>query len=227
MELSIDTASEMASLALSREGVLQAEITWRCRRNHTVELLPTIEKLLCHGEAKKQDLTAIFVCLGPGMYTGLRVGISTAQGLAFALRLPVVGVGRLELDACPHAAYPGPVVPLHAAGRGEVAWAVYEAAPDGLREVAAPRLSRPEDLVRQAPDRALFCGDVSGELSRLLHATLPAARIAAGAPPRAGRAAFLAEIGYRRLQAGGAVEPAALRPLYLREPAIGPQTSGS
>ena len=78
MELSIDTASEMASLAVSREGVLQAEITWRCRRNHTVELLPTIERLLAQAGASKADLTAVFVCTGPGMYTGLRVGVSTA-----------------------------------------------------------------------------------------------------------------------------------------------------
>ena len=72
MELSIDTASETASVALTREGVLQAEVTWRCRRNHTAELLPTIERLLSQAGATKRELTAVFVCMGPGMYTGLR-----------------------------------------------------------------------------------------------------------------------------------------------------------
>src|SRR3972149_1891327 len=100
----------MASLALSREGVLQAEVTWRCRRNHTVELLPTIERLLAQAGVTKGELTAVFACTGPGMYTGLRVGVSTAQGLAYALKLPVVGIGRLEMDAYQHAAFPGRIV---------------------------------------------------------------------------------------------------------------------
>src|SRR5712692_8483879 len=110
MELSIDTASEVASIALSREGELVAEITWRCHRNHTVELLPTIEKLLTQAGATKDDLAAVFVSTGPGMYTGLRVGVSVAQGLARALSLPALGVGRLELDAHPHAAFPGEII---------------------------------------------------------------------------------------------------------------------
>src|SRR3972149_2683128 len=97
----------MASLALSSEGTLQAEVTWRCRRNHTVELLPTIDRLLAQAGVTKGGLAAVFACTGPGMYTGLRVGVSTAQGLAYALKLPVVGIGRLEVDAYQHAAFPG------------------------------------------------------------------------------------------------------------------------
>ena len=81
-ELSIDTASELASIALSEEGILRAEMTWRCRRNHTVELLPAIDRLLAHSGLTREALTAVFVCTGPGMYTGLRVGISVAKGLA-------------------------------------------------------------------------------------------------------------------------------------------------
>src|SRR3989304_3382514 len=83
----------MASLAPSPEGALQAEVPGRCRRNHTVELLPTIDRLLAQAGTAKADLTAVFVCTGPGMYTGLRVGVSTAQGLAYALKLPVAGGG--------------------------------------------------------------------------------------------------------------------------------------
>ena len=221
LELSIDTASEMASVALSRQGQLLAEITWRCRRNHSVELLPTIDKLLNHVGADKQELAAVFVCLGPGLYTGLRVGVSTAKGLAYALALPAVGVGRLELDAYTHAAYGGPIVPVHAAGRGELAWAVYEGQGDGLREVTPPRLSLPADLVRQAPRAALFCGEVSVELAQAIGRGLPRARIAPAAAGR--RAAHLAALAYRRLAAGTAVDPAALKPIYLREAAMAPK----
>ena len=86
MELSIDTASDLASLALSREGEVAHERSWHCRRNHTVELLPAIDAMLAEAGIGKGDLTAVFVSIGPGMYTGLRVGVSIGKGLARALR---------------------------------------------------------------------------------------------------------------------------------------------
>ena len=221
MELSIDTASEIASVALSREGVLQAEVTWRCRRNHTVELLPTIERLLAQGGAAKEDLKAVFVCIGPGMYTGLRVGVSTAQGLAYALKLPVVGIGRLELDAYPHAAFPGRIVAVHRAGRGELAWAAYRSQP--WREVTAPRLDWPADVIgaRGGRGRTLFCGEVDDGFAAAIADALNARAVIASPAASVRRAAFLAELGHLRLAAGEGQDPAELRVVYLRPPVIG------
>lgn len=221
MELSIDTASELASLALSREGEVLAEVSWRCRRNQTAELLPTLDRLLAQASATKQDISAVFVSLGPGAYTGLRVGISTAQALAFALRLPVMGAGRLELDALAHESVGRPVVPLHWAGRGELAWAVYEpyATGAGMREALSPRLARPEQMAAQAPADALFCGEVRAEVAELIRVRLPSARIAP--PARLGRAGYLAGLGYQRLQREGGMPPALLLPIYLREAVAG------
>jgi tRNA threonylcarbamoyladenosine biosynthesis protein TsaB len=224
VELAIDTASELVSIGLSREGQLMAEITWLCRRNHTVELLPSIERLLAQGSVGKGDLSAIFVCLGPGTYTGLRVGISTVQGLAYALRLPVVGVGRLELDAYPHAAFPGPIVPVHRAGRGELAWALYRGGP--WREVCAPRLSTPAALARHLRRRTLVVGEVDEGLASFLTEATGGKATVAPAAARVRRAAGLAELGFARLQAGGATSPALLRPLYLRPPAVSPPRGG-
>jgi tRNA threonylcarbamoyladenosine biosynthesis protein TsaB len=219
VELSIDTASEVASVALSREGTLEGEVTWRCRRNHTVELLPTIERLLGQAGAAKGELTAVFVCVGPGMYTGLRVGVSTAQGLAYALKLPVVGVGRLELDAYAHAAFPGRIVAVHRAGRGELAWAAYRSNP--WRELTAPRLDRPAEVVGKARGGTLFCGEVDEGLASAIARALGGKGVVAGAAASLRRAATLAELAYARLAAGGGVTPAELRVVYLRPPAIG------
>ena len=221
MELSIDTASETASVALSREGVLQAEVTWRCRRNHTAELLPTIDRLLAQAGTAKRELTAVFVCIGPGMYTGLRVGVSTAQGLAYALKLPVVGIGRLELDAYQHAVFPGRIVAVHRAGRGELAWAAYRSRP--WRQVTAPRLDWPADVVRKARGRALFCGEVDGEMAAAIGEALGDRAVIAAAAASVRRGASLAELGHRRLVAGEGEGPGALRVVYLRPPVIGPK----
>ena len=219
MELSIDTASDVASVALSREGAAVDEITWRCHRNHTVELLPTIDRLLARARVPKADLTAIFVTTGPGMYTGLRVGIATAKGLARALGLPLVGVGRLELDAYPHAAFTGTIVAVHRAGRGDLAWASYAGNP--WRELTGPRLSKAEELAGEFSGATLVVGEVDEALRTALAAVPGVECGAIGEAP--GRAAALAAIGYERLAGGAPSDPALLRPVYLRPPAIGPQ----
>ncbi len=211
MELTIDTASEMASLALSQEGELVAELDWRCRRTHTVELLPAIEALLRRAGCALSQLKAIFVCIGPGTYMGLRVGIATAQGLAYALDLPLVGVGRLEAEAYGHLWCGRPVVAMHRAGREEVAWAAY--APGG-EELVAPRLALPERAIAEAPPEALFCGEVPQEVAAAIAAR---GGIVVPGPPGRRRAAYLAELGYRRLRAGQGLAPWQVRPLYLRE----------
>lgn len=220
LELSLDTASDMASVALSREGSLLAELTWHCGRDHSRQLLLTIDGLLARQNATKDDLTAVFVCLGPGGYAGVRAGVSTAKGLAFALELPLVGVGRLEIEAYAFAPiYRGPVVAVHRAGRAELAWAAYIADPDWL-ELTPPRLSPPDALLNELPSAALVTGEVdealAAELAERGH------RVVRGAAT-VRRAALLAELGWRRLQADRTDDPKTLVPLYLREPAIGPQ----
>jgi tRNA threonylcarbamoyladenosine biosynthesis protein TsaB len=195
MELSIDTASELTSVALSREGAVIDDIL-ACRRNHTVELLPTIDRLLQSTGVDKRHLTAVFVTTGPGMYTGLRVGIATAKGLARALGLPLLGVGRLELDAYPHEGFAGMIVAVHRAGRGDLAWASYEGKP--WRELTPPKLSKPEELVRELGTPALVVGEVDEGLREAASAV---AGVAFAPAAETGRAASLAVLGYERLRA--------------------------
>jgi tRNA threonylcarbamoyladenosine biosynthesis protein TsaB len=223
LELSLDTASNMASIALSREGAAVAELTWDAGRDHSRQLLPAIDGLLARMDATKDDLTAVFVCTGPGGYAGLRAGVSTAKGLAYALALPLVGVGRLEIEAYAFAASGAPAVAVHRAGRSELAWAAYVADSD-WRELVAPRLSSPDALAGELPASAVVTGEVDDELARAL--TERGHRIASGAAA-VRRASLLAELGWQRLQVGRADDPKSLVPLYLREPAIGPQKPSS
>src|SRR5438132_1529427 len=216
MELSIDTASDLASVALSGKGRLIHDIVWRSQRNHTVEVLAAIEKLLSRGGVDKRELMAVFVSLGPGMYTGLRVGVSIAQGLARGLQVPTIGVGRLELDAYPHRHFDGPVVAVHRAGRGELAWASYRDRP--WRELSPPRLASPDEFRGAVPDGSLVVGEIDERLLTLLESRSMTVR----GPAAEGRARSLAELGFARWQAGETAEPALLRPVYLRPPAIGP-----
>ncbi len=211
MELTIDTASVMASLAISQEGKTLAEMSWECPRAHTVKLLPTIHLLLAHLGVTLQEMKAIFVCIGPGAYMGLRVGIATAQGIAYALGVPTVGIGRLEAEAYPHWQCGRPVVAIHQTGRGQVAWAAYS---PGGASIVPPRLSPWEEMLALAPPGALFCGEITPEAAQEIQTR---GGIAVLGAPGQRRASYLAEIGYRRLQEGHSLPPHQLRPLYLRE----------
>jgi tRNA threonylcarbamoyladenosine biosynthesis protein TsaB len=220
LELAIDTASAMASIALSREGVPQAELTWEAGRNHSQQLLPAVDGLLARLEAPKEGLRAVFVSRGPGSYAGIRAGMSAAKGLAFALEVPIVGVGRLETEAYAFAAAGVPVVAVHRAGRSDLAWAAYAADPL-WREIAPPSLASADALLDALPEGSLVTGEIDDALaSRLIER---GHRVAKGAATLR-RAALLAELGWRRMQTGDVDDPKTLVPLYLREPAIGPQT---
>jgi len=223
VELSIDSASDWASIALSREGQAFAETTWRSRRQHSTQLMPAIEALLARFGIERSELTAVFVCVGPGSYAALRAGVSVAKGLAFAFGVPIVGVGRLELDAYPYAGCGRPLCAVHRAGRGEAAWAVYEGPKERWSEVMEPRMSSVEAMLAAAPRDALFCGEEDDDLGSLLVGVGEAGRGRALVAGRR-RADHLAELAWRRLAAGQAGDARSLAPLYLREPAIGPQS---
>lgn len=216
MELTIDTASPLASLALTDEGRLLAESTWLAGRGHASELLPAIERLLDGASVEREAIDAIFVNRGPGGYAGLRVGISTAMALAFALDAGLLAYGRLEADAFPFLTLGRPVCAVHDAGRGEFAWAVYQQRDGRTEELQAPRIGSPESLAGSLQDGYLLAGEVTSRLQPLLPGGVP---VVSGAPTtrRAGTGAALA---WPRYAAGARDSHLALTPLYLREPNI-------
>jgi len=220
VELSIEAASDDVGVALSVDGVVALMATWQTRQNHSVELLPNIERLLAEAGRTKADVTAVFVDIGPGGYAGLRVGVSVAKALAHALGVPLCGIGRLEVDAWGVAAEASGrrIVAVHRAGRGEAAWAVYRGDAASWVEALAPRMSKLATL-----HEALAAGDaVTGDI----HDELTAATLRAGAAAVSAhghRVIALAALGARRLATGRTDAATALVPLYLRAPAIGPQ----
>src|SRR5574342_1070022 len=131
MLLAVDTATRNAGVALYNTEGIQAEITWRSRENHTVELTAQIAHLLELGKTAKKDLKAIGVALGPGSFTGLRVGMSVAKGVAFALSIPIIGIPTLDAIAYAHVSQPLPIYAVLVAGRGRYTVARY-AAKDGF-----------------------------------------------------------------------------------------------
>jgi tRNA threonylcarbamoyl adenosine modification protein YeaZ len=218
VELSIDTSTDTASIALSASGMAQAEMSWTAGQNHTVELMPNIIRLLSQAKIEIGQLQAIIVATGPGSFIGLRVGVGTAKGLAFALEIPLIGIGTLEVEAYPYAATGLPVCPLQPAGRGEIATAMFQQIDGGWRRLAEERITTIDELCKSIDTATIFCGRFPEEAATRLRELLGERAIVYNKTMR--RAGFLAELGWRRLEKGDSDEPATLQPLYLRHPAI-------
>jgi len=220
MQLAIDTSTDTASLALVHGSQVLAELTWHCGQNHTVELLPQLTHLLNQTKVNLQSINCIIVARGPGSFNGLRVGISTAKGLAFSLGIPIVGISTLEVDAYQHAETGLPICPILNAGRGEIATAIYQRKYNKWRQLTGEHISTVEALCSQITTKTIFCGEFIPIIATRLREQLKQRAIIPPSAARLRRASFLAELGLRRLEAGNYDDPVTLQPLYLRQPPI-------
>jgi len=218
--LAIDTSTEMASLALSEDNRLLAEMTWLCGQNHTTELLPRLNLLLSSAKRNIETIGGIVVAKGPGSFNGLRVGISTAKGLAFSLGIPIVGVSTLETAAYQHATSGLPVCPIHNAGRNEIASAIYQEKHNHWEQLVPEGITTLDKLLSGISKKTVFCGEYIPTISEIIVTRIKTKAII---PPFAAlirRAQFLIELGQNQFKNGHYDNNATLQPLYLRRPPI-------
>ena len=219
MELVIDTSSNIVSVALSHRGEIAAMLTWRTRQNHTIELLPNLVCLLQQTKVELVSIEAIVVAKGPGSFNGLRVGMSTAKGLAYALNIPLLGVNMLEAEVYPFAFTGLPLRAIQKAGRQEVATAVYRQKYHDWQCLEADNLASVETLGRRTKQRTLFCGEIPADIEGQIQRSLGRrAIICQNTGPS--RGSSLARLGWRRLRKGQHDDLLALEPIYLRPPHI-------
>jgi tRNA threonylcarbamoyladenosine biosynthesis protein TsaB len=209
--LAVDTTTERGSVALVAEGVVLGEVRLSTADSHSVHLLPAVEFLLRSLGLAAGDVEGYAVTSGPGSFTGLRVGLSTVQGLALAAGRPCLGVSSLDVLAARIRGAAPALVAWVDAYRGEVFGGVYDA--DG-RSLGAPRLAPPERALGDVPARPAFIGDGAARYREDILRARPDAVFPERSLFLAGALGLMAE---PRLAAGGGVPAASLRPLYLRE----------
>ena len=220
MQLAIDTSTDTASLALVRDRLVLAELTWRCGQNHTRQLMPNLEHLLHQLGLSPSEITGIIVARGPGSFNGLRVGISAAKGLAFSLVVPIVGISSLEAEAYQYAGTGLPVCPVFNAGRGEIATAMYQQRDGEWLQLADEGITTVDVLCSGITARTIFCGEYMPDVAPRIKELLKDKAVIPSVTTGLRRGAFLAELGLKRLEAGENDEPATLQPVYLRRPSI-------
>jgi tRNA threonylcarbamoyladenosine biosynthesis protein TsaB len=212
--LAVDTSTPWGSVALREGGDTRGEVRLQGDEGHSRWLLPAIDSLLGGLALKASDLEAYAVATGPGSFTGLRVGISTIQGLALASPRPCLGLPTLDALAALVTEGVAPRVAMMDAGRGEVYAALYEANGQlrGERRVGAVEM-----FLDEVKGEVIFVGDGAERYRGQIKAALPRALFS---PGPFFVAAALARLAAPRLAAGEGRGPEALRPLYLREAQI-------
>ena len=150
--LGIDSSGMVASVAVVQDDVVIAEYTMNHKKTHSETLLPMIDEIMKTSETRMEELDAIAIASGPGSFTGIRIGISTVKGLAWAAEKPCVGVSTLAAMAWNGTAAGGLICAVMDARRSEVYNALFTI-----------RSGRP---VRLCPDRALSLLQLSEELSK-------------------------------------------------------------
>ena len=216
--LGIETATPQVGCAVGGvEGVLASFTAARGRR-HAETLVPAVDFVCRQARVELSEVSVVAVDIGPGLFTGLRVGIATAKALAQALRVPMVGLASLDLLAFALHHGEGLIATVVDARRREVFAALYRPVPGGVQRVAEPRVCEPDQLASElmamgedcllVGDGALRYASVFDD-ARHLH-------IADGAFGHPSPAA-LVRLAHARAVREEFVQPSELEPLYLRK----------
>ena len=216
--LGIDTATPAVGCAIGgHEGVLASFTAARGRR-HAETLVPAIDHLRRSVGIELDELGAIAVDVGPGLFTGLRVGVATAKAMASALRVPVVGVSSLDLVGFPVRFSPRLIASVVDARRGEVFFAFYRQVPGGLQRVSDPRVGSTDELTAEllaSGEECLAVGDGARRYADALYelTTVEVADAGLQFPS----AASLVQLAHARALREEFVNPWEVEPVYLRK----------
>jgi len=213
--LAIDTATAAISLALIRGGEILAESTWQGPGHHTTQVPPAIHALMQQVGLPISDLIAIAVALGPGSYTGLRVGMSLAKGIAMTRTppLPLIGVPTLDIVAAAQPHQADQLIAITQAGRGRVNAGLYRWDTGHWQAEGESFIATWAELVERIDAPTQVAGEVNAE-GRAALATFADRVILATPAQSLRRAGYLAEIATHRFEAGQVDDPSTLVPTY-------------
>lgn len=215
--LGIETATEQVGVAIGgHEGVIATFEVARGRR-HAEILTPAIEFVCRQADVAIDEIGCVAVDVGPGLFTGMRVGLASAKALALALRIPMIGISSLDLLAFPCRHTDRVVVPVIDARKSEVFWAMYRQVPGGVQQVSAPTVGPVDELVADLLARSQEALCVGDGAARYRDELLDGYRCEISAPVHPSAAA-LVQLAHAQALREEWVRPDEIEPVYLRAP---------
>lgn len=218
--LGIDSSGLVASVALMSEGILAGEYTIHNKKTHSQTLLPMIADMLEMAEVKPEELDCVAVSAGPGSFTGLRIGASTAKGLAWTLGIPIVPVSSLMGLAANISEQGALVCPIMDARRGQVYYGVYritDGIPDILTEPDVTAVETVLEQVNAMGNRVIFLGDGVPVFREVIQEKCEIEAAFSDAVNRYQRGASIATLGEILFERGEYVAAGEFAPVYLRK----------
>lgn len=226
MLLALDTSTHSSSIALYDERGIVGETTWRSHENHTRSLMPQIVRLLEVVGVTVQDLTVISTATGPGSFTGLRIGLSAAKGLAYSLHISLIGIPTLDITASVLADQPNPVCAILQAGRGRFGAGMYENQNGSMQRRGDYFFGTPQEIAAHARETftqsqvLMVIGEMDAEVRAQFRAQFFDTAVLVREELCVRRAGFLAALAWRRWQDNRVDDMQALAPYYIPTPSV-------
>jgi tRNA threonylcarbamoyladenosine biosynthesis protein TsaB len=220
MLLAIDTATRVASIALYQPDEVLAEHTWHTNDNHTVEMMPSLVAMLQRQGVEPSRLDGVAVALGPGSFTGLRIGLAVAKGLASSVDIPLLGIPTLDILPCAVREMSLPIWSVIQAGRGRICYAEYRHNGAGWVRESDIEVGTTSELIDRVDGSAVMCGELGRADVEAIHARLGDAVVVTPPVYALRRAGFLADLAWRRLERGERDDIVTLSPIYLHRPEV-------
>jgi tRNA threonylcarbamoyladenosine biosynthesis protein TsaB len=213
--LAIDTSTRNVGIAIYDGIQVLSETIWASHDYHTIELAPAIAETLTRAGLEIQNLKLLAVATGPGSFTGLRIGLAVAKGIALACHLPIIGIPTLDIVAESQPVSPGlPLAAVLQAGRGRLVVGWYTANNDRWQLNPPIEIMDPLILSRHIHEPTLVCGELSEEQQHVLARKYRNVILASPAHSIR-RPSLLAELAWKRWQSGDIDDPVTLSPTYL------------
>lgn len=213
MLLAVDTSTAQVGLAVYDGSQVISEYAWRSHQRHTVELAPAIFELLTRCGLTMDNIRVLGVAIGPGSFTSLRVGLSLVKGFALARGLPLIGIPTLDILAAAQPLSKPPLLVAIQAGRGRLAAGWYKRSKGRWKAKDPARVVTAKALVEEVQSPLIVCAELTAEERQSLAANAHVQLVSPANSIR--RPAVLAELAWRRWQAGDVDDRATLAPIYL------------
>lgn len=214
--LAADTSTSIITVAVFEDDVILAESTVECGRAHSERLLATVDWVIREASVTLRDVDLLAISIGPGSFTGVRIGIATWKGLALGTGKPLAGVPTLDAMSRLPGCEDGCVCPLLDARMGEVFGAVYRFRSGAREKIVADSVCPVERLLEEAPETALFVGNGAGLYRDRILARRPCA-VFAGPLHSTPRASAIAMEAAALVAHGCETDPGKVVPIYLRK----------
>jgi len=215
--LAVDTATKNCSVAVTDEDSILAESTSIIDRTHSRQLMNIIDSVLGKAGMKAAQLDGFAVTIGPGSFTGLRIGIASIKGLAYSLAKPVVGVSSLETLAYQCRRTPYLICPLLDARKQEVYYCHYRFEEGKLEKILEERVASPAEVVGEIREPCLFVGNGATLYHELISAGLGKSAFFAGQNEDIIQASAVARLSLPRFKRRDTDDVHRLAPHYIRQ----------